>query len=340
MSGQSNEKGFTHLVMFKASIRALLFFLLLAAPRNAPAEVLKIAIPSTTQAVLAFTIARDKGYYRAEGLDVELILMSAPIASRALLSGDVAVATVGGAGLPPVLRGSPFKFLFTTYNRAMFWLYAKPEIRDVKALKGRRVGVSGIGSGPDSLLREILRQNGLDPSRDVAVLSLGVMPTIFMGLQSGTVDAAMLSPPVTFKAEEAGFRELVSFPKQDLVELQGSILVRDASLQSDPAQVERFIRGTYKGFLYIKENRAGTIPIVARYLQVSDSLAVKAYDQVIRPALTQDGTLNQEMQGKAVEHVIKRLDLKGAPPLSKIFDFSLARKVIAEIQSKAWKPGP
>jgi len=340
MSGQSNEKGFTHLVMFKASIRALLFFLLLAAPRNAPAEVLKIAIPSTTQAVLAFTIARDKGYYRAEGLDVELILMSAPIASRALLSGDVAVATVGGAGLPPVLRGSPFKFLFTTYNRAMFWLYAKPEIRDVKALKGRRVGVSGIGSGPDSLLREILRQNGLDPSRDVAVLSLGVMPTIFTGLQSGTVDAAMLSPPVTFKAEEAGFRELVSFPKQDLVELQGSILVRDASLQSDPAQVERFIRGTYKGFLYIKENRAGTIPIVARYLQVSDSLAVKAYDQVIRPALTQDGTLNQEMQGKAVEHVIKRLDLKGAPPLSKIFDFSLARKVIAEIQSKAWKPGP
>ena len=96
----------------------------------------KIAIPSTTQAVLPFTIARDKGYYRAEGLDVELILMSAPTASRALLSGDVAVATVGGAGLPPVLRGSPFKFLFTTYNRAMFWLYAKPEIRDVKALKG------------------------------------------------------------------------------------------------------------------------------------------------------------------------------------------------------------
>ncbi len=324
---------------FRIGIKALLFVLLLAMSRNARAEVLKIAIPSTTQAVLAFTIARDKGYYRAEGLDVELILMSAPIASRALLSGDVAVATVGGAGLPPILRGSPFKFLFTTYNRAMFWLYAKPEIRTVRALKGRRVGVSGIGSGPDSLLREILRQNGLDASRDVAVLSLGVMPTIFSGLQSGTVDAAMLSPPVTFKAEEAGFRELVAFPKQDLIEIQGSILVRDASLQSDPAQLERFIRGTYKGFLYIKDNRVGTIPIVARYLQVSESRAAKAYDQVIRPSLTQDGTLDQEMQAKAVEHVIKRLDLKATPPLSKIFDFSLARKVLAEIQSKGWKPG-
>jgi len=82
-------------------------------------------------------------------LDVELILMSAPIASRALLSGDAAVATVGGAGLSPVLRGSPLKFLFTTYNRAMVWLYAKAEIRDVNSSKGKRVGVSGIGGGPD-----------------------------------------------------------------------------------------------------------------------------------------------------------------------------------------------
>jgi NitT/TauT family transport system substrate-binding protein len=324
----------------KLKIGALLLALfLIASLQEGKAETVKVAMPSTTQAVLPFTIARDKGYYRAEGLDVELILMSAPIASRALLSGDVAVATVGGAGLPPVLRGSPFKFLFTSYNRAMFWLYAKPEIRDVKGLKNKRVGVSGIGSGPDSLLREILRQNGLDANRDVTVLSLGVMPTIFSGLQSGIVDAAMLSPPVTFKAEEAGFRELVSFPKQDLVELQGSILVRDASLQSDPAQMERFIRGTYKAFLYIKDNRSGTIPIVSRYLQVNESLAAKAYDHVVKPAMTQDGTLSQDMQAKAVEHVLKRLDLKEAPPLAKIFDFSLTRKVIAELRSKGWKPG-
>jgi ABC-type nitrate/sulfonate/bicarbonate transport system substrate-binding protein len=129
----------------KIKTPALCFFVLLAWSPDGEAEVVKVAMPSTTQAVLPFMIARDKGYYRAEGLDAELILMSAPTASRALLSGDVVVATVGGAGLPPLLRGSPFKFLFTTYNRAMFWLYAKPEIRDVKALKGKRVGVSGIG---------------------------------------------------------------------------------------------------------------------------------------------------------------------------------------------------
>ncbi|MGH7875643.1 MAG: hypothetical protein ACREQO_25910, partial [Candidatus Binatia bacterium] len=63
-----------------------------------------------------------------------------------------------------------------------------------------------------------------------------------------------------------------------------------------------------------------------------------AYDQVVRPSLTQDGTLSQEMQTKAVEHVLKRLDLKEAPPLTKIFDFSLTRKVMAELQAKNWRP--
>ena len=316
---------------------SLLSMILLAA--SGEAGRVRVAIPSTTHAVLAFSTSRDKGYYRDEGLDVELILMSAPIASRALLSGDVEVATVGGAGLPPVLSGAPLRFIFTTYNRPMFWLFGKAEIRSVKELKGKKVGVSGIGSGPDSLLREALRRNALEGGRDVAILSLGVMPTIYSGLQSGVVDAAMLSPPFTFRAEEDGFRELIAFPKQDLVEMQGSILVKESFLQSDPATLEKFIRATYKGFLYIKQNRSGTIPILGRYLKVKEDLAAKAYEQVVRPAMTQDGTLNEEMQKKAVENVLKRLDLKEAPPLSRIFDFSIARKVVTDLRTKGWKPG-
>ena len=316
---------------------SLLSMILLAA--NVEAGRVRVAIPSTTHAVLAFSTSRDKGYYRDEGLDVELILMSAPIASRALLSGDVEVATVGGAGLLPVLSGAPLRFIFTTYNRPMFWLFGKAEIRSVKELKGKKVGVSGIGSGPDSLLREALRRNALEGGRDVAILSLGVMPTIYSGLQSGVVDAAMLSPPFTFRAEEDGFRELIAFPKQDLVEMQGSILVKESFLQSDPATLEKFIRATYKGFLYIKQNRSGTIPILGRYLKVKEDLAAKAYEQVVRPAMTQDGTLNEEMQKKAVENVLKRLDLKEAPPLSRIFDFSIARKVVTDLRTKGWKPG-
>jgi ABC-type nitrate/sulfonate/bicarbonate transport system substrate-binding protein len=304
----------------------------------AEAARVKVAIPSTTHAILAFSTARDKGYFRDEGLDVELILMSAPVASRALMSGDVDFATVGGASMPAILRGAPMRFVFSTYRRPMFWLYGKSEIQGVKDLKGRRVGTSGIGSGPDSLLREILGRHGLEGGRDVPVLSLGVMPTIYAGLQNGIVDAAMLSPPFTFRAEENGFREIVAFPKEDLVELQGSILVREADLKANSPVLERFIRATYKGFLFIQQSRAGTMPILGHYLNVKGDLAAKAYDQVVRPSMTDDGTIDEEQQKKAVEHILKRLDLKESPPLNRIFDYSIARKVLADLQARGWKP--
>src|SRR5437867_12076508 len=116
---------------------SLLSMILLAA--SGEAGRVRVAIPSTTHAVLAFSTSRDKRYYRDEGLDVEFILMSAPIASCALLSGDVEVATVGGAGLLLVLSGAPLRFIFTIYNRPVFWLMGKIDMRRCKDLNRTRV---------------------------------------------------------------------------------------------------------------------------------------------------------------------------------------------------------
>src|SRR6478672_4861042 len=126
-----------------------------------------VQIPAITPAVTAFAIARDRGYYREEGLDVQLIVMPSAVGTQALLGGNVKFSTGGGAGLLPILRGAPMRFMFTTFSRPMFWLYARPELRSVESLKGRKVGVSSIGSGPDSLLRELLKKHGLDGTRDV-----------------------------------------------------------------------------------------------------------------------------------------------------------------------------
>src|SRR5499426_3516874 len=107
-------------------------------------DVIKVPvqIPAITPAVTAFSIARDRGYYRQEGLDVQLIVMPSAVGTQALLGGNVKFSTGGGAGLLPILRGAPLRFMFTTFNRPMFWLYAKPDIRSVEALKGKKVGVS------------------------------------------------------------------------------------------------------------------------------------------------------------------------------------------------------
>jgi len=312
--------------------------LLFAAPTSAQ-ELVKIPvqIPAITPAVTPFAIARDRGYYRQEGLDVQLVVMPSAIGMQALLGGNVKFSTAGGAGLLPILRGAPVRFMFTTFSRPMFWLYSRPDLRTVESLKGKKVGVSSLGSGPDSLLRELLKKRGLEGGRDVAILAVGSGTARFFALQAGSVDAAMLSIPANLMAQEAGFRELVSFIEQEWIELQGTVNVTDQLLATDPGLVEKFIRATLKGFIHFRDQRARTIEILARFLRTKEDAVTKIYD-LMRPSLTQDGIVSEEIQRKSLEHVIDRAGLKEPPRLDRIFDYSVAAKVRQELRAQEWKP--
>ena len=296
-----------------------------------------VQIPAITPAVSPFALARDRGYYRQEGLDVQLVLIPSALGMQALLAGNIKFSTTGGAGTLPILRGAPVKFVFTTFNRPMFWLYAKSEIRTVENLKGKKVGVSGLGSGPDSLLREMLKKHGLEGGRDVIILPVGSGTGRFFALQAGSVDAAMLSVPANLLAQDAGFRELVSFIDQEWVELQGTVNVTDQLLATDPILVEKFLRATLKGFIHYRDLRAQSITNLARFLKIKEDITARIYD-LMRPSLTQDGIVNEEIQRKSLEHVIERAGLKEPPRLEKIFDYSLAVKVRNELRGKGWRP--
>ena len=313
--------------------------LLCVASNNNAQELVKtpVQIPAITPAATAFAVARDRDYYRQEGLDAQLIVMPSALGTQALLGGNVKFSTAGGAGLLPILRGAPIRFMFTTFNRPMFWLYSRSDIRSVENLKGKKVGVSSLGSGPDSLLREILKKHGLDGGRDVAIMPVGSGTARFFALQAGTVDAAMLSIPANLMAQDAGFRELVSFIDQEWIELQGTINVTDQLLGSDPTLVEKFIRATLKGFIHFRDLRSQTIGILIRFLRVKEDAAAKIYE-LMRPSLTQDGIVSEEIQRKSLEHVIDRVGLKEPPRLDKIFDYSMAGKVRNELRAKGWRP--
>lgn len=296
-----------------------------------------VAIPAVTPAATSFVVARDRGYFREEGLDVNLIVMPSAIAMQALIGGNVKFSTVGGAGLLPILRGAPIRFLFTTFNRPMFWLYAKPDIRSVEGLRGKKVGVSSLGSGPDSLLRDLLKKHGMEGGRDVVILAMGSGTARFHALQANSEDAAMLSIPSNFLAHDAGYRELVSFIDQEWVELQGSVLATRSLMSAEPAVVEKFIRASLKGFRYFRDQRAGTVAILAKFMRIREDVAAKIYD-VARPGLTRDGLVPEDLQRKSVEHVAGRADLKEPPRLDRIFDNAVLLKVQQELQAKGWKP--
>jgi ABC-type nitrate/sulfonate/bicarbonate transport system substrate-binding protein len=302
-------------------LKLLVCSLFLIGSRAVAQELVKVPvqIPAISPAVSTFALARDRGYYRQEGLDVQLVLIQSALGMQALLGGNIKFSTAGGSGILPILRGAPVKFVFTTFNRPMYWLYAKPEIRSVENLKGKKVGVSGLGSGPDSLLREILKKHGLEGGRDVVILPVGSGTGRFFALQAGSVDAAMLSVPANLLAQDAGFRELVSFLNEEWIELQGTVNVTDQLLATDPILVEKFLRATLKGFMHFRDLRAQSIANLARFLRTKEESVARIYD-LMRPSLTQEGIVNEEIQRKSLEHVVDRAGLKEPPRLERIFD--------------------
>lgn len=313
--------------------------LLLGLIKEAEPRTINMAVSARSLAQVAHYVADEKGYYRDEGLDVRLILMSTPVAAQALVAGNVDFTGVSGGVLPAVVGGAPLRFVFSAFYRPMFWLYARPEIRAVSGLKAKKVAVSGLGSGPATLLLEYLKRHGLDGARDLTILSLGITPTRYAALANGSVDAAILIPPFTFAAAEGGYRELISFIKEDFVELQGSIILREELLKNEPQLVEKFVRGTLKGLRFARENRAATIPILARNVRTTEDSAAKDYDGA-RAAMTADGTVDEKMQRTYVDMGVRRLGVKEIPALERIFDFALTKKVLAELDAKKWKPLP
>jgi len=305
---------------------------------KAEARTVNVAVPTLSMVVIAFTAAKEKGYYQEEGLDVNLVVMRDTLGISALIGGNADFASMSGAGFTAILGGVPLRFVYTSFFRPMFWLYAKPEFQEIKALKGKRIGVTGLGSGPDNLLRETLKRNGIEGGRDATILALGLPATLAAALRAGTVDAGTISPPFNFAVRDAGFRELVSFLKEDFVELQGSILVHERVLKSDPALVEKFVRGTMKGLRYARENKAGTIPVLLRYMKLKEDLAGQYYD-LVRPIMSSDGTVNADFQKKYLDQALKVLAPKESPTLERIYNYSLARKINAELDASGWKPG-
>ena len=319
---------------FAAIAAAIL--ILLSGVHVANARTVRVGIPGHNITQAAFYAARDRGWYREEGLEVQLIMMPAPVSNLALIAGNVDFTSVPTAAITAALRGAPLRVLFTSFDKPLFWLYAKPEIRDLKGLKDKKIGTSGLGAA-ETLLREFLKKQGLEVGRDVTLLNTGADSVRWVSVVSGSTDATVITLPWNFSAEEAGLRNLVSFTKEDMVQLTGSVVIRDSLLQTEPNVVEKFISATLKGHLAVRANRAEAIGTLTRNVKISDALAAKSYD-VIRPALTVDGGLSEESQRKALDLILQVQGIKETLPLERFFDFAIQKRLSAEFRGKNWKP--
>ena len=311
----------------------------LAAPvESQELKKVRVGIPTLSLIVASSLIPGERGYFKQEGLEVDLIVIRSAPSVLALAAKEVDFITLGGGGLIGILRGLPLRVVFAPLRRPLYALYARPEIRSIAELDGKKVGVSSIGSGPDLLLRDIMKKRMADGGKKVTILAVGGGGERFVALKTGVVDAAVLATPFTVNAKQDGYRELFSFiNERDYADIPVATFTREDLLQSNPTLVERFVRAQVKGLLYMRNSRDRTVSSLARTLKIKEDTVSGGFDE-LRPALTEDGTISQDEQRKALDYLVNPATLKEAPRLEKMYDFAIARKVFQELQGRGWKP--
>ena len=266
--------------------------LLLAGTAPAAAERITVGLTSLSPSALPIFAAEQKGYFKEEGLDVSLpVFRSGTENSQAVLAGEVQIAF---GSITEVLQlrkaQQDARFFWGISNIMPFKLYARPEIKSVQELKGKRLAVSKFGAQSDYLTQFTLRRFGVEPMKEAAILQVGSTPARYAALKSGSVDATIMWFPQTLVAEKEGFRMLVDLAEiiPDWGYLGYYALARVLGEQRDT--VVKYIRAHQRGVRDVKENPELGIGILMQKLKYPRDVAEAGYKEYVK-SFPDDGRL-------------------------------------------------
>jgi NitT/TauT family transport system substrate-binding protein len=305
---------------------------------HAAEEKTRFSVAAITGSYMDEFVAIEKGYHRDEGLTVEMIRAGGGIATQALIAGDLHFSTSAGSALSAMLRGAEIKVVYTNIDRPGYQLWSgQPEIKQLKDLLGKRVGVTSRGDTQELSVRLLLRKHGLDANA-VAYVPVGFGAQRLAALQAGSVDAVPLGAGDFAQLKQPKGHMLGDTEKEIRFAYVG-LAVSNRLLARQPQLVEKFLRSVIKGREYARRYREQTIPILGKYTQRKREFNEFDYDSTI-PVLTPDGWVSDDI---IKEDVAMRAELVNVPTpadYGKFFDYSIVKKIYRELKATSWKPSP
>jgi ABC-type nitrate/sulfonate/bicarbonate transport system substrate-binding protein len=310
------------------------FFL---SPFAAVAEEVLVAHPALTFGDIPYYIAREKGFYREEGFEVQDIYIRGGVtASQALQAGSVQFTLALGTGARGALSGMTIKAVMVYCDKPYHFLYARPDlgVRGPKDLKGKRVAVTGLGSTTYYAARKVVQHLGYDPDKDVSILAVG---DIWPALASGSVESGLIRPPFTNMAEKMGMVRIAFVG--DALQLPMSGLVTSEKLIRERRDfVRSFVRQTYRGlrFFLDKKNEAESIAMLNSVTKMEPEVAKSTYDfyQLI---MTKDGIPSDRSLADDFEITRQMLKKEGqsfsrAQAEQRMYDFNLLKEILKSLR--------
>jgi ABC-type nitrate/sulfonate/bicarbonate transport system substrate-binding protein len=266
-------------------------------------------------------------------LDVELIVMQAIQTIQATLGKSTQFASATGSAVSAAVSGADIKVILAVTERPSFDLIVQPNITSVQQLRGKKIGTGGVGSLAEILTRRILIANNVRPE-EVTILATGPSHVTYVSLKAKVIDAAPLQMPLTFTAQDEGFRKLVS--AGDVYKsVQGGLATTKLMLTEQPELVTKVVRAMLRAIRLIKSDRKYGIEFIkGPWLDLGkepEKIAARVYD-VAAPDLLENGVVSEEVQRQMIADASARI--KPPHPVSpeQVFDFSITRKVAATLK--------
>ncbi|TMB68739.1 MAG: ABC transporter substrate-binding protein [Deltaproteobacteria bacterium] len=290
-----------------------------------------LAARSTTS--MPFFVAKERGFFREEGLEVELIVMQAIQTIQATLGKSTQFASATGSAVSSAVRGADIKVILAVTDRPSFDLIVQPNITSVQQLRGKKIGTGGVGSLAEILARQILIAHGVRPE-EVTILATGPSHVTYLSLKAKVIDAAPLQMPLTFTAQDEGYRKLVDAGSV-YRSVQGGLATTKSLLSEQPELVTKVVRAMLRAIRLIKTDRKYGIDFIkGPWVDIGkdpEKIAARVYD-VAAPALLENGLVDEDIQRQMIADASVRV--KPAYPVlpEQVFDFSIVRKVSAALR--------
>ncbi len=268
-----------------------------------------LAARSTTS--MPFFVAKERGFFREEGLDVELIVMQAIQTIQATLGNSTQFASATGSAVSAAVQGADIKVIFAVTDRPSFDLIAQPNITSVQQLRGKKIGTGGVGSLAEILARRILIANNVRPE-EVSILATGPSHVTYLSLKAKVIDAAPLQMPLTFTAQDEGFRKLAA-AGEFYQSVQGGLATTKLMLTEHADLVTKVVRAMLRATRLIKSDRKYAIDFLkGPWVDLGknpEKIAARVYDAA-GPDFLENGLVSEEIQRQMIADASARIKPK------------------------------